>query len=58
MNDTKTYELSTQVPLKESLAIQTLENVKQPAKKNKKTEEYTTKHNYTLCNYSYIMCNV
>ncbi|UTC86885.1 antA/AntB antirepressor family protein [Treponema denticola] len=26
MNDTKTYELSTQVPLKESLAIQTLEN--------------------------------
>lgn len=32
--------------------------VKQPAKKNKKNEEYTTKNNYTLCNYSYIMCNV
>lgn len=26
MNDTKNFELSTQVPLKESLAIQTLEN--------------------------------
>ena len=34
----------------------TLEEVKQPAKKTKKTEEYNIKNNCTLCKDDYMVC--
>jgi hypothetical protein len=36
--------------------LELLFNVKQPAKKTKKTEEYNIKNNCTLCKDDYMVC--